>query len=74
MEFLIGMAHYHPCDIHVLQCKADFRIRLHAKEVFVSDCEMVPQKLPISVIGVIEVNFHVQAIVEFHVPVFIYSP
>ena len=46
MEFRIWCGTIH-CDIDILQNKADFRIRLHAKKVFVRGLEF-SQSLPIS--------------------------
>ena len=43
MEFLLVWHHCHPCDIDVLQYRADIRIRLHEKKVFVRGWEMVPK-------------------------------
>ena len=58
--------HRHLCDIDVLQNKADVRIRLHAKKVFVRGWEMVPKVHRFQEVGL--------AIVNFLCPVFFTAP
>ena len=66
MEFLLVWHHCHPCDIDVLQYRADFRIRLHEKKGLCTRLGNGSQSLPIS--GSWSCYLVLCSPIEFHVP------